>query len=166
MLAFCLITLGILSRLVFHVDNFTPVIALALFGGVYLTRKQALLVPVVLFAVTDIILGFHQTMPFTWGAVLIIVTVGFWVRANKTFTTILGGGLMSALIFFIVTNFGVWLATGLYPLTAAGLVECFTMAVPFFRYTLVSTLLYGAIFFGAYEAVTAWTATRGAQRAL
>jgi len=76
-----------------------------------------------LFAVTDIILGFHQTMLFTWGTVLIIATLGFAVKKNKTFATVLGGGLASAILFFITTNFGVWLMMGMYPMSLAGLVE-------------------------------------------
>ena len=155
MLACCLLILGILSRLVFHVDNFTPVIALALFGGVYLSKKQAILLPLILFTVTDIILGFHKTMFFTWGSVALIVAIGFLVRRNKKFSTVLGGGLVSAVLFFIITNFGVWLVTGMYPLTMAGLSECYTVAIPYFRSSLLSTLIYGFVFFGAYEAVAA-----------
>lgn len=156
MLAFCLLTFGILSRLVFHAHNFTPVIALALFGGVYLKKKQAIMLPLILFAVTDIILGFHRTMFFTWGSVLLIASIGFWVRQNKNLTTVVGGGLISALLYFVVTNFGVWLVTGMYPMTIAGLTECFVVALPYFRNSLIGTFLYGFILFGGYEAIAAW----------
>jgi hypothetical protein len=155
MLAFCLLAVGILSRLVVHVDNFTPVIALALFGGVYLKKSQAVLVPFVLFAVTDIILGFHNTMFFTWGSVALIVLIGLAVRKNKNWATVLSGGLASAVLFFIISNFGVWMMTGMYPLTLAGLSECYVAAIPYFRSSLVSTLLYGLVFFGGYEVVAA-----------
>lgn len=155
MLAICLLVIGILSRLVIHVDNFTPVIALALFGGVYLRKKQAILLPFMLFAVTDIILGFHKTMFFTWGSVALIVLMGFAVQKNKNWVTVLGGGLFSAILFFIVTNFGVWMMTGMYPLTVAGLTECYVAAIPYFRSSLVSTLLYGFILFCGYEVMAA-----------
>ena len=153
MLAICLLVLGILSRFVVHVPNFTPVIALALFGGVYLKKKQAVLLPLALFAVTDIILGFHQVMFFTWGSVILIAAMGLWVKKNKNFKTVLGGGLASAVLFFGVTNFGVWLVSGMYPLTLAGLSECFTLAVPFFRGTLLGTFVYGFVLFGVYEII-------------
>lgn len=155
MLAICLLVVGILSRLVIHVDNFTPVIALALFGGVYLKRKQAILLPIMLFAVTDIILGFHRTMFFTWSSIALIVIIGFAVHKNKNWKTVLGGGLASAVLFFIITNFGVWMVTGMYPLTLAGLADCYIVAIPYFRSSLLSTLIYGLIFFGGYEAIAA-----------
>jgi len=166
MLAFCLLTLGILSRLVFHAHNFTPVIALALFGGVYLKKKQAIMLPLVLFAVTDIILGFHQTMFFTWGSILLIASIGFWVRKNKNFATVISGGLVSAVLYFVVTNFGVWVMMGMYPKTIVGLVECYVAAIPYFRNSLVGTLLYGFILFGGYEAAMAWIRKIAPSRAL
>lgn len=156
MLAFCLLVLGVASRLVVHAWNFTPVIALALFGGVYLKKKQALIFPLALLAISDIILGFHETMFFTWGTILMIVGIGFWVKRNKSLTTIVGGGLASAVLFFITTNFGVWLVSGMYPMTWAGLVDCFVLALPFFRNELMSTFIYGVVLFGSYEAVAAW----------
>ncbi len=156
MLAICLLVLGIFSRLVVHSWNFTPVIALALFGGVYLKKKQwAIMLPLALFAVTDLILGFHQTMFFTWGSVVLIAAMGLWVKKNKNLKTVLGGGLASAVLFFVITNFGVWLTTGMYPMTIAGLSECFVLAVPFFRGTLAGTFVYGAILFGIYEMIAA-----------
>jgi hypothetical protein len=151
MLAFCLLVLGIFSRLIVHSWNFTPVIALALFGGVYLKRKQAIIVPLILFAVTDLILGFHKVMFFTWGSVVLIAAAGLWIKKNKNLKTVLGGGLASAVLFYVVTNFGVWLVTGMYPMTFAGLLECYTMGIPFFRGTLVGTFVYGFILFGLYE---------------
>ena len=155
MLAVCLLVVGIFSRLMIHVDNFTPVIALALFGGVYLKRKQAILLPILLFAATDIILGFHRTMFFTWSTILLIVILGFAVKKNKNWVTVLGGGLISAILFFIITNFGVWMVTGMYPRTLAGLTECYVLAIPYFRSSLLSTLIYGFIFFGGYEIIAA-----------
>jgi len=155
MLAICLLAIGILSRLIIHVDNFTPVIALALFGGVYLKRKQALLLPILLFAATDIILGFHKTMFFTWSTILLIVLMGFAVQKNKNWATVLGGGIFSAILFFVTTNFGVWIMTGMHPLTLTGLAECYVVAIPYFRSSLLSTLIYGFIFFGAYEVIAA-----------
>lgn len=151
MLAFGILFLGIVSRLVFHLPNFTPVIALALFGGVYLKRSQAVYVPLALMAISDLVLGLHATMPFTWGSVLLISLIGLWVRNRKSVSTVLGSSLASAVLFFVVTNFGAWLT--MYPLTSEGFRACYIAAIPFFRNTLVSTLVYSAILFGLYEAV-------------
>lgn len=156
MLAFWLLVIGVVSRLVVHAWDFTPVIALALFGGVYLKKKQALIFPLALLAITDVILGFHETMFFTWGTILLIVAIGFRVRKNKSLTTVVAGGLASAVLFYITTNFGVWLVTDIYPMTLAGLTECYVAAIPFFRNSLAGTFIYGFILFGGYEAVAAW----------
>ena len=92
-------------------------------------------------------------MFFTWGSIIVIAAMGLWVQKNKSLTTVLGGGIVSAVLFFIVTNFGVWLVSGMYPLTLAGLSECFVLAVPFFRGTLLGTFVYGAVLFGMYEII-------------
>lgn len=151
MLAFAILFLGILSRWMPHSPNFTPVIALALFGGVYLSRRQALWVPLALMAVSDLILGLHPTMPFTWGSVLLISGIGLWLRQHKRVVTVLGTSLFSAILFFVVTNFGSWLA--MYSLTMAGLQQCYVAAIPFFRNTWVSALVYSGVLFGLYELV-------------
>jgi len=154
MLALGILILGIITRLVVHVPNFTPAIALALFGGFYLKKRQAIILPVAFMAVSDIFLGYHSTMLFTWGSVGLIAALGFWGRQHKSWTTMAGTSLFSAVLFFVVTNFGTWLAGDhLYPLTLDGLKECYVMAIPFFRSTLLSTLIYSIVFFGAYEGI-------------
>ena len=152
MLAIILVVGGILSRLIPHAWNFNPVIAVALFGGVYLSRKQALIVPVLLMAVSDIFLGFHNTMPFTWGAMLLVVLLGFWVKKHISVTRVLGGSIIGATIFFVVTNFGAWLA--MYPKTLEGLISCYTFAIPFYRNSVISALIYSVVLFSTYELVS------------
>ncbi len=151
MLAIGLLILGILSRLIVHVPNFTPVIALSLFSGVYLKRSQSIIVPLVLLAVTDVILGFHPTMAFTYTSVLLITCIGLWLRNHKTVTNVTVTSLYSSILFFIITNLGVWFVGGLYPLTASGLKDCFVLAIPFFKTELLSTIIYTVVFFGGYE---------------
>ncbi len=155
MLAMGILIFGIVSRLVVHIPNFTPVMALALFGGVYLKKGQAVLLPVVLKAVTDLFLGGHGTMLFTWGSVALIAVLGLWLGKNKNVVTIAGSSLASAFLFFIVTNFGVWLVSGMYPHTWAGLAHCYALAIPFFRSMLLSTVVYAFVLFGGYEVVAA-----------
>ena len=151
MLALSILVFGIFSRIFFHIPNFTPVLALALFGGVYLKKQQAVILPILLLAVTDVMLGLHATMLFTWPSIVMITLIGFWLRSKKNGVRVLAGSVLSSVIFFIVTNFGVWAVGGLYERTWAGLAECFILAVPFFHWTFLSTLLYAAVLFYGYE---------------
>ena len=152
MLVFILLTLGVLSRLLVHVPNFTPVVALALFGGAYLKqRRLALLLPLGLMMISDLFLGFHQAILFTWGGVALAALVGVWLRGRRNGINLAAGSLFSALVFFVVSNFGAWLA--MYPHTADGLARCYLAAIPFFRATVASTLIYTAVLCAGYEAV-------------
>jgi hypothetical protein len=152
MLAIALLLIGLSARFLPHVPNFSPVLAIALFGGVYLRRSQVLWMPLALMILTDMVLGPHVTMPFTWASVFAASLIGLWARRNPNASRIVGGSVASAVIFFLVTNFGCWL-TG-YPLTQEGFVTCFALAVPFFRMTVVSTLMYALVLFGVYELVS------------
>lgn len=153
-LVYGLIALGIVSRLVPHPWNATPVMAIALFAGTYLSKRWAILLPLIIVAVSDLIIGWHNTVPFTWGAFLLTGLLAWGIRSRPTATRVLAGALGGSLLFFVLTNFGVWVAGGLYPRTIAGLWECYVAAIPFFRGTLVGDLLYTAMFFVGYNAVT------------
>lgn len=150
MLAFLLVILGIASRFAAHTPQFTAILAVAMFAGLYLSPRQALIVPVALMIATDLILGFHDTMVFTYGSMLMISLIGLWLKKRKSFGTVLAGSIVSSGLFFVVTNFGAWLSP-LYPHTWAGLRECYIMAVPFFRSTLVSTVAYSMVLYAGYE---------------
>jgi hypothetical protein len=152
MLALALLIIGVSARFLPHAPNFSPVIAIALFGGVYLRRSQALWLPLVLMMLTDLVLGLHATVPFTWGSVLAAGVIGLWARKKPGVTRIIGGAVASAVLFFVVTNFGAWLV--FYPPTRAGFLSCYTLAIPFFRMTLLSTLAYAFVLFGVYELVS------------
>lgn len=152
MLCFFLLVFGVAMRLVIHEANFTPVLALVLFGGMYLDRKYAVLFPIALMMISDVFLGLHNMVFFTWGSLILVSFIGLWLREHKTWFHVAGAGISSALLFFVVTNFGVWLM-GYYPMTFNGLTQCYVMAIPFFRATLLSTLVYSFILFGLYEFV-------------
>ncbi len=149
MLALLIITLGILSRIVFHTPNFTPVLALVLFGGMYLKGRQALWVPLVLMVISDLIIGFHDSMLYTWGSIVIISLLGIWLKSNKNVVNVLGVSIISSIIFFLVSNFGAFLS--LYPHTLSGLQECYIAAIPFYRSTLVSTVGYSLVLYSVWE---------------
>lgn len=150
MFAIFLIILGIGSRLVVHTPQFTAILAVAMFGGMYLGRTQALALPVAMMIITDLILGFHDTMIYTWGSMLLVSAIGLWLKERRNFWTVLAGSIVSSAVFFVVTNFGAWLSP-LYPDTWEGLKECFTLAIPFFRTTLASTVAYSLVLYAGYE---------------
>ena len=155
MLVALLLILGIFSRLIVHAPNFTPVIALALFSGVYIqNKKYAVLFPLFLMMVSDAVIGFHSTVVFTWASMALTALIGFWLRDHRSIKSTFTTGVFSSVLFFVVTNFGVWLiGDHLYPQTAAGLRDCFMMAIPFFRSTLISTLVFSFLLFGLYEVI-------------
>ena len=154
MLAVIILVSGVLTRFSDHAPNFTPTIALALFGGLYLPRRYALIVPLAFMMISDVFLGFHHTMPFTWSSVLLISWIGIQARDRKSLPVVVGTSIASAILFFIITNFGAWF--DLYPLTKEGFVECYAAAMPFFRNTFVSAVVYSVVFYGLYE----WVASR------
>ena len=149
MLALLIITFGILSRIIIHTPNFTPVLSLALFGGMYLKGRQGIWVPLALMAVSDVAIGFHDTMVYTWGSILMISLIGLWLKEHKSVINMVSASMLSALLFFVVTNFGAFLS--LYPHTLAGLQECYIAAIPFYRSTMVSTVAYSLVLFSAWE---------------
>ncbi|MBP9853728.1 MAG: hypothetical protein KBD53_02540 [Candidatus Omnitrophica bacterium] len=155
MLPILLIVLGVLSRVFMHFWNFTPILAIALFAGFYLSRRNAFIVPLITMIISDVILGFHDTIFFTWGTILLISWIGLRLRENKSVKTVAFASVGSAIIFFIITNFAVWLVSGMYPKNWAGLTECYIAAIPYFRGTLLSTIIYTAVLFGGYEFLAA-----------
>lgn len=137
------------SRLIPHPPNLTPVVAMALFGGAQFSDKRAaFLVTFGALLLSDLVIGFHSQVIATYGCLVLIVGLGFWLRKRKSAGNILIAALASSVMFFIVTNFGVWLIDTLYPKTMNGLVECFAMALPFFRNTLAGDMLFTVILFG------------------
>ena len=149
MLALIIISFGIFSRLVVHTPNFSPVLSMAFLSGMYLKGRQALVVPLVLMVISDVIIGFYPLMVITWGSIGLISVLGFWLKDRKNLVAVFGGSVFSSVIFFVVTNFASWLT--LYPHTLEGLRQCYILAIPFFRSSLLSALAYSLVFFTAYE---------------
>jgi len=138
-------------RLIPHPPNFTPIGAMALFSGAYLGRKGlAFVAPLAAMLLSDAILGFHSGMPFVYASVALIVLIGSLVASRITAMTVVGAALASSVLFFIVTNFGTWLVSGMYPLTGGGLAACYVAAIPFFQNTAVGDLFYCAVLFGGF----------------
>jgi hypothetical protein len=153
-MAYLFIVMGVLFRLVPHLPNFTPIAAIALFGGAYLGKKQAVIVPLAIMIASDAIIGLHPLILFTWGSFILTAFIGMWLKENRTVVNVFGAAVSSSVIFFIITNFGVWaLPASWYPRTLEGLMSCYIVALPFYRNMLLGDIFYVALFFGAYEAV-------------
>ena len=144
------IIIGLASRFLPNMPNFSPIAAVALFAGVYSCKKSHILWLLAAYALTDIFLGMHNTLVFTWGSIALIYFFGTYLGARKSSGGVVLYTLFSAITFFVITNFGVWLM-GWYPRTIDGLGFCFLNAVPFFRISLVSNLAYGLVFYYACE---------------
>lgn len=153
-IAIGLIIIAILLRVLPHPANFAPVGAVALFAGVYLKKSYAVWLPLTIMIVSDFFIGLHSVVAFTWGSFVLIGLIGLWVRERKNVPNIIFGTLTGSFLFFFITNFGVWGFTPLYAKTWQGLVQCYVMAIPFFRNTVLSDFFFVAVLFGAYEAAT------------
>jgi len=148
-----IIVFAALLRILPHPPNVTPIAAMALFGGVYLDKKYALVFPLAAMFLADIFLGFHQTMLFVYGSFMLTGLIGIYLRKRKSLSRIFVASISASVLFFLITNFGVWLTGALYPKTPAGLLEAYYLGLPFFRNTLLGDLLYMLLLFGGYEAV-------------
>ena len=129
------------SRFIPHPPNFTSLIALSFYVPVLLGLRYlpALLIS---FAITDLIIGYHTGTHWTWGSIFLIGLIS--PLFAKNITSRFSGAVLGACIFFIITNFGVW-ASGMYGYTFEGMILCYALAIPFFAYTLISTILFSTI---------------------
>ncbi len=129
------------SRFIPHPPNFTSLIALSFYVPALLGRK---FIPAVMgsFLLTDIVIGFHNVTFFTWGSVFIIGILSSYFTSSTVLR--ISGAVSGAIIFFILTNLGVWLM-GSYGYTINGLLACYTLALPFFGYTILSTLVFSLL---------------------
>ncbi len=144
------IGLAALSRLLPHPPNVTPVAAMALFAGCHLPdRRWAYAAPLIAMLSTDVVLGFHATLPFVYAAFMLMVGLGRWLARHYAAGNILLACLSGSVLFFVLTNYGVWATQSMYPHTAAGLLECYIAALPFFHHTLLGDLFYTVLLFGA-----------------
>ena len=152
-----LVLLAALSRLIPHPPNFAPVAAMALFAGAHIWDKRiAFAMPLVAMLIGDLFLGWHSGLLLVYVCMCISVAIGVALRGRIKPGTIALGAVASSVIFFTVTNFGVWLAFGLYPTTASGLVACYVAAIPFFHYTLLGDLFYAGVLFGGFALLQNW----------
>lgn len=147
--------LTVAARLMPHLPNFTPVGAFALFVGAYLAPKYrwGIFLPVFLMFVSDLFIGFYDAklMAVVYASFFAYSLLGIFFVKKKNPANIFLGSFGGALFFYLATNFAVWAFSNWYPHTIQGLLLSYTMALPFFRFTVLGDLFFSALFFGAYE---------------
>ena len=159
-----LILFASFSRIIPHMPNFTPIGAIALFGGAYLKNKyHAILIPITSLWLSDLILNnfiFTFYSDFTWFypgflwqyiSFTLIILIGYFFLKKINFKNVFITATYSSILFFIITNFGVWISGSMYTLDFQGLIACYVMALPFFKGTLLGFMCYSAFLFGALE---------------
>lgn len=155
-----LILAAVISRVIPHPFNFTTVAAVALFAGAKFRDKiWSIIIPMAAMFLSDVLLSlmnhyplFHNTILFVYGSFLIMIVLGWKLQSNKLQPgKIAVYTLISSVLFFVITNIGVWLFGGLYDLNQEGLIKCFAMALPFFKYSLMGDAFFVTVLFGVYE---------------
>lgn len=154
-IAILIILLAAISRLIKHPFNFTPIIAMSLFAGCYMNKKYLVLLPILAMVVSDYFIGFYdwQVMASVYLAIALVFAIGWILKKHKKWQNVALSAIISSLLFFVITNLAVWAFFDWYPHTWQGFVNCFTLAIPFFRNSLIGDVFYVGIFFGLYELI-------------
>ena len=138
-------------RLAPHPPNFTPIGAMALFAAAQLGRRPlAFAAPIGALLLSDLVLGFYSGMLVQYLAVALIVLLGWALLRRVSALRVGAAAVASSVLFFVVTNFGVWVQGGMYPLTMAGLAACYAAAIPFFQNTLAGDMFFSGLLFGGF----------------
>ena len=167
-LATLLVAVVVLARLLPHAPNIAPVAAVAIFAGLYLPKKWGGLVLLAAMLLSDAVLGFYdwRIMASVYGSFLITwLVVAVVIRREKNIATVAVATLGGSLLFFLTTNAAVWAFGTMYPHTLSGLDLSYTMALPFFRNTLIGDVLYTTVLVGGFEAVSQFFIRRPIARA-
>ena len=162
-----LLIIGVVGRLIPHPPNVTPIIAIALLAAHAFKNKWiAILIPLTGMWISDLIInnylyaGYYDKFVFfsngslwIYGAILLAVLIGKVLIRNIKLSTVFLSSFSASFFFFIITNFGVWLSNMMYPKSLLGLIECYTLAIPFFGNALIGDLIYSVALFTSYSLV-------------
>ena len=150
-----------LSRLMPHPDNFTPIIALAIMSS-YFFKNINFSYAIMLFSMllADFFIGFYSHMLFVYSSLFLIVLIFFKISKKINYKNLFIFSFFGSVIFFLISNFGVWLVGNLYERNINGLIECYFMAIPFFKNTITSTLIFSYSSLIIYKSSNKYFATR------
>lgn len=160
---FTLIVFAVILRLVPHPPNFTPITAIALFGGYSLSNRwSAFLLPLTIMFISDLFIGFHSTIWAVYLSFALITLLGFLLRNKFSYLRLAYFASGSSLLFFLITNFAVWMTSGMYPHTLGGLLQCYFLGLPFYKtspieffaLSLLGDLIYSFAIFSAFQFAT------------
>ncbi len=155
--ALSLIAIAAFARLIPHPANATPVVAMALFLGAIFSRKAwSILIPLIAMLISDWALGFHDQAISVYGSLVLISFIGFALSSSshRRVGRVAGLSIVASSVFYVVTNLTVWLSSEMYPHTLAGLLDCYALALPFFRNGLLADLFFSGVLFGAWAFLT------------
>jgi uncharacterized protein DUF6580 len=157
-MTYLIFVLSVLTRFIPHIPNFSPVFGALLFAGAYIKKRDSIWFPVVVLALSDYLLTrFVYQMHLGWSELITlagfaaVAVIGWWLRSAVTFRKFTAAALAGPTAFFLISNFGVWLGWKMYAPTWQGLVACYAAGLPFYRNSVVSSLLFGGVLFGLYE---------------
>ena len=162
-----LILILVFARLIPHPPNFTPIIAAAIVSGYFFKNiNLSSFTLLIAMLISDLFIGFYENMIFVYISLLLITLVFHKINKKINFKNLFIYGFAGSLIFFLVSNFGVWALGSLgvndlpYEKSLTGLIECYILAIPFFGNTFLSTIIfaYPAIFF--YKSLATGTSSR------
>jgi hypothetical protein len=165
--AISVIVAGAIFRFIPHWPNFTPIAAMALFGGAFIGRKHlAFIIPFAAMFLSDIILGFHKDMWAVYVAFGFTVMIGTLLRSNVKLLTVVTASITSSVIFFLLTNFAAWVSSPIYPQSFSGLMQSYIAGLAFFNdgaygfsfflNEIAGSLFYSGVFFGAFALAKKW----------
>lgn len=150
-----LFTIGVVGRMLPHLWNATPLVAVALFAGTYLGLRHSIFLIIAIMFVSDIFIGFYEPelMVTVYSSFAIVGLLGYFIGRHKNWTNIFLTSMASSIIFFLTTNWAVWQFSPWYEQTFDGLIKSYVLALPFFRNMFFGDLIYVGVLFGIYELV-------------
>ena len=162
-----LILILALARLIPHPPNFTPVIAVAIMSGYFFKNVKISFVALLFgMLISDLFIGFYENLVFVYLSLILITYIFHKISIKINFKNLFAYGFAASLIFFVVSNFGVWAlgSPGVYDVAydknLSGLVQCYILAIPFFGNTLLSTLIFSYPTIYIYKSLPAWSSPR------
>jgi hypothetical protein len=148
------IGLAAMLRLIPHAPNFSPIAAMALFGGAYLSQKRlAFLLPLAAMFVSDCVIGFHDQMMTVYVSFVLVTMVGMMIRSHRSIGRVGVSTVLGSLIFFVITNTAVWFSSGMYERSVNGLITCFVAALPFLQNNLAGDAFFATVLFGGWALI-------------
>lgn len=155
-IAISLVLIGVLGRALPHLWNFTPIIAIGIFANFYLGKKWGVALPLLSMLLSDIFLGFYNPvlMISVYGSFALVGITAYLIKRSKNTKNIILASFVASTLFFIITNFASWWITPFYEKSLLGLLEAYTLGLPFYRNMLLGDMFYTMSFFGVYELVT------------